>query len=213
MTTGSLAHKRAIRGALPRLTVGAADTINIGFLGPLSGPVESWGLPGLNGCRIWTDSINREGGLTLGGRRHLVRLVPFDCQYGRGRALEGACSLVQESDIRHLLTLGGDAPAPIVDYLTHRKLLTATLLPSDLSPDTPYLIAPSETHLVCNVTGIDWLARNRPGTSTAAILPRKRQRAVPAGAARHSVLPLDQPGRTKNQLAHRTMAAPRPSAR
>jgi branched-chain amino acid transport system substrate-binding protein len=30
-----------------------ANTVNIGFLAPLSGPVESWGLPGLHGCRIW----------------------------------------------------------------------------------------------------------------------------------------------------------------
>lgn len=180
MTTGSFAHRLAIRGALPRLTVGVADTINIGFLAPLSGPVQSWGLPGLNGCRIWTDSVNRDGGLTIGGRRHRIRLVPYDCQYDPAIALDGVRALVQENDIKFLLTLGGDTLAPIMDYLTDRKLLTATLLPSDLSPDTPYLIAPSETHPVYNVTGVDWLARTRPALRRIALCSQTDALGLPS---------------------------------
>lgn len=169
MTSASFAQRLAIKGALPRLTAGVEETIAIGFLAPLSGPVQSWGLPGLNGCQIWTDNINRQGGLALGGRRHRIRLVPFDCRYDPDRALNGVRKLVQEDDIKLLLTLGGDTLAPIIDYLTDRKLLTATLLPSDLSPDTPYLIAPSETHPVYNVTGVDWLARTRPALRRIAL--------------------------------------------
>jgi branched-chain amino acid transport system substrate-binding protein len=180
MTTGSFAQKLAIRGALPRLTAGVADTINIGFLAPLTGPVQSWGLPGLNGCRIWTDSINHDGGLTLGGRRHRLRLVPFDCRYDPDLAFDGVRRLVQDSDIKLLLTLGGDTLAPIVDYLTDRKLLTATLLPSDLSPDTPYLIAPSETHPIYNVTGIDWLSRTHPDLRRIALCSQTDALGLPS---------------------------------
>jgi branched-chain amino acid transport system substrate-binding protein len=180
MSTGSFAQRLAIKGALPRLTAGVSDTINIGFLAPLTGPVQSWGLPGLNGCQIWTDSINREGGLSLGGRRHRLRLVPFDCQYDPALALEGARHLVQDNDIKLLLVLGGDTLPPIMDYLTDRKLLTATLLPSDLSPDTPYLIAPSETHPIYNVTGIDWLARNRPELRRIALCSQTDALGLPS---------------------------------
>lgn len=180
MTGASFAQRLAIKGALPRLSAGVEDSIAIGFLAPLSGPVQSWGLPGLNGCRIWTDSINRQGGLALGGRRHRVRLVPFDCRYQPERAQEGVRKLVQEHDIKLLLTLGGDTLAPIIDYLTDRKLLTATLLPSDLSPDTPYLIAPSETHPVYTVTGIDWLARNRPELRKIALCSQTDALGLPS---------------------------------
>lgn len=173
-------QRLALRGALPRLTAGVADTIGVGFLAPLSGQVESWGLPGLNGCRIWADSINRSGGLSIAGQRHPVRMVPFDCRYDSRLALDGVRKLVQDSDVKLLLTLGGDILPPIIDYLTDRKLLTATLLPSDLSPDTPYLIAPSETHPVYNVTGIDWLARTRPELRRIALCAQTDALGLPS---------------------------------
>ena len=180
MSTGSLAQGIAVRGALPRLTAGIADTIGIGFLAPLSGPVQSWGLPGLNGSQIWTDSVNRAGGLAIGGRRRPIRLVPFDCQYDAALAREGVRKLVQDSNVQFLLTLGGDILPPVIDYLTDRKLLTATLLPSDLSPDTPYLIAPSESHPIYNVTGIDWLARQRPNLKRIALCAQTDALGLPS---------------------------------
>ncbi len=180
MTHGSFAQRLAIKGALPRLTAGVSDTINIGFMAPLSGPVQSWGLPGLNGCEIWLDNLNRLGGLSIGGRRHRVRIIPFDCQYAPERAAEGVRALLQDHDIKLLLTLGGDSLAPVVDYLTDRKLLTATLLPSDLSPDTPYLIAPSESHPIYNVTGIDWLARARPALRRVALCSQTDALGLPS---------------------------------
>jgi len=180
MTHGSFAQRLAIKGALPRLTAGVSDTINIGFMAPLSGPVQSWGLPGLNGCEIWLDNLNRMGGLLIGGRKHSVRIVPFDCRYTQEGALEGVRHLLQDHDIKLLLTLGGDSLAPVIDYLTDRKILTATLLPSDLSPDTPYLIAPSESHPIYNVTGIDWLARHRPDLRRIALCSQTDALGLPS---------------------------------
>lgn len=180
MSSGSFAQRLAIRGALPRLTADVAETINIGFLAPLSGPVASWGLPGLNGCQIWIDSINRDGGMHFGGQRHRLRLMPFDCQYDPDLALEGVRRLVQDGEVKLLLTLGGDILPPMIDYLMDRKLLTATLLPSDLSPDTPYLIAPSELHPIYNVTGIDWIARRRPKMHKIALCSQTDALGLPS---------------------------------
>ncbi len=180
MTQGSFAQRLAIRGALPHLSVPAGDTIAIGFMAPLTGPVQSWGLPGLNGCEIWVDHLNRLGGFSIGGRRHRVRIVPYDCQYSADRAMAGAQDLVRTHDIKLLLTLGGDTLAPVLDYLTDRKLLTATLLPSDLSPDTPYLIAPSETHPVYNVTGIEWLRRSHPELRRIALCSQTDALGLPS---------------------------------
>jgi len=165
---------------LPRLTAGTTDTINIGFMAPLSGPVQSWGLPGLNGCEIWLDSLKSLGGLLIGGRRHQLRIIPFDCQYSPERAQSGLRSLLQDYDIKLLLTLGGDSLTPLLDTLTRRKILTATLLPSDLSPDTPYLIAPSESHPIYNVTGIDWLARHYPTLKRIALCSQTDALGLPS---------------------------------
>jgi branched-chain amino acid transport system substrate-binding protein len=180
MTTGSFAQRLAIKGALPRLTAGVSETISVGFMAPLSGPVQSWGLPGLNGCELWLDNLNRMGGLSIGGRRHRVRIIPFDCQYSSRRARDGVRHLLQDHDIKLLLTLGGDSLTLVIDHLTERKLLTATLLPSDLSPDTPYLIAPSESHPIYNVTGIDWLARHRPDLRRIALCSQTDALGLPS---------------------------------
>lgn len=178
--TVSLAQRLAIQGSLPRLTAVAGDTISVGLLAPLSGPVAAWGLPGLNGARIWADGVNAGGGLTLGGRRFDIRLVPYDCEYDPRRGLAGVRHLVRERDIRFLLTLGGESLAPAIDYLTDRKILAATLLPSDLSPDSPYLIAPSELHPIYTVTGVDWLARHAPTERRIALCSQTDSMGLPS---------------------------------
>lgn len=166
---GSFALNLAVSGQLKRFGVGVADPIRIGFLAPLSGPVRSWGLPGAMGCRIWVDWINQAGGIFIAGRRHPVELIEVDCGSGTAKAIDGARWLVQEQGVRFLLMLGGDTFAPVARFLTDHKILTTTLLPSDLSPDTPYLIAPSEIHPLYNVTAVDWLAAARPDLRRVAV--------------------------------------------
>jgi len=167
---------------MPRLSVGMSESVNVGFLGPLTGHVESWGLPGLNGCRIWEDWLNQAGGLLVGGRRYPIKIHAYDCGYEPERALEGAVELLQKHDIKLMLMLGGDTFAPVQDFLMRNKVLTSTLLPTDLSPDTPYLIAPSEAHPIQNVTGVAWLAENRPELKTVALCSQADLLGLPAQA-------------------------------
>ena len=180
MESSSFAQRLAISGAMPRLSVGMASTVNIGFLAPLSGQVESWGLPGLHGCRIWERWLNNAGGLLIGGRRYPVRIHAHDCGSGAEAACEGAVELVQGHDVKLMMMLGGDDYAAVGDYLTERRILTSTLLPSDLSPDTRYLIAPSEVHPVYVVTGVDWLTRSRPGLKSVALCSQQDGMGLPS---------------------------------
>lgn len=180
MESSSFAHRLAISGALPRLSVGMASTVNIGFLAPLSGQAESWGLPGLHGCRIWENWLNTAGGLLIGGRRYPIRIHAHDCGYEPEEAREGALQLVQQHDVKLMMMLGGDTFTPVADYLNEKRILTSTLLPSDLSPDTPYLIAPSEVHPVYVVTGVEWLARQKPGLKTVALCAQRDGMGLPS---------------------------------
>jgi len=180
MESSSFAQRLAISGAMPRLSVGMASAVDIGFLAPLSGQAESWGLPGLHGCRIWEQWLNDAGGLLIGGRRYPIRIHAHDCGGGAEAAREGAAELVQGRGVKLMMMLGGDDFAAVGDYLTARRILTSTLLPSDLSPDTPYLIAPSEVHPVYVVTGVDWLARARPGLETVALCAQQDGMGLPS---------------------------------
>ncbi|WP_238367285.1 ABC transporter substrate-binding protein [Mesobacterium pallidum] len=180
MHSSSFAHRLALTSLFPKTRVGMTDPIKIGFLAPLTGPVSSWGLPGLNGARLWEDWLNRAGGLMIGGRRYPVRIIPFDCGYDPDRALEGARHLVLTEQVKLLMMLGGDTFTPLRAFLNEHKVLTSTLLPSDLSPDTRYLIAPSEVHPIYNVTGVDWLARTQPQARRVALCSQKDALGLPS---------------------------------
>ena len=180
MESSSFATRLAVTGAMPRLSVGMAKTVDIGFLAPLSGQVESWGLPGLHGCRIWEDWLNRAGGLLIGGRRYPISIHAYDCGTDPDAARKGALHLVQNHDIQLMMMLGGDSFAAVAEFLRDRRILTSTLLPSDLSPDTPYLIAPSEVHPIYVVTGVDWLARSRPDLKTVAMCAQTDGMGLPS---------------------------------
>ncbi|MFP7674862.1 ABC transporter substrate-binding protein [Marivita sp. S0852] len=182
MIKSSFAHRIAFSSLFPNTEVGMTEPIKIGFLAPLTGPVSSWGLPGLNGCQLWADWLNRAGGLLIGGRRYPLRIIPYDCGYDAGQAIEGARQLVLTEQVKLLMMLGGDTFTPLKDFLNEHRVLTSTLLPSDLSPDTRYLIAPSEVHPVYNVTGVDWLARNEPHLTRVAMCSQKDALGLPSTA-------------------------------
>ncbi|MCB5408510.1 ABC transporter substrate-binding protein [Pseudogemmobacter faecipullorum] len=183
MGASGFAQRLAVTGQLKRLAIAARRSVRIGFLAPLTGPVHSWGLPGLNGCQIWADWLNQTGGMLIGGERHRVELIAEDCGFDPDRAFEAGRRLVQEREVRFLLMLGGDSMIRLAPWLTARKQLTATLLPSDLSPDTPYLIAPSEVHPLLNVTGPAWLAEHRPDLKRVALCSQRDLLGLPSLAS------------------------------
>lgn len=182
MSSPSFAQRLAVSGALPRIGGRNRTPLRIGFLAPLSGPEEGWGRPGLDGARIWADWLNERGGMLVGGERRRLEFVVHDSARGARATLAAARDLV-ERRARLVLALGGDSLAPALPYLMSRRALTTTLLPSDLSPDTPYLIAPAEVHPLFNVTGVEWLARTRPEARRVALCAQEDSLGLPSLAA------------------------------
>lgn len=180
MSTPSLAQRLMVAGTLPRMTVRETAPVKIGALVPMSGSEEAWGRPGIDGARIWVDWINDHGGLMVGGRRHQVELIMQDAAQGGASALEAARQMVEVDQISLMLVLGGGEMGLALDYLMQRRVLTATLLPSDLSPEHPYLIAPAETHPFFNVLGVDWLARERPQARRVALCSQRDLMGLPS---------------------------------
>ncbi len=148
----------------------AADkTVKIGFLAPLTGEVAAWGLPGLYGCEIWAEWVNGSGGIQVGGESYQVEFVSYDNEYAPDKARTGAQKLIHEDEVKFIMMLGGDTMPPVVEISNRTGMLVSTLLPSDLTPDTPNLIAPCEVHPIYNVTGVEWLAEAKPDLKTAVI--------------------------------------------
>lgn len=168
---------------LPVNPVRASDkVVRIGFNAPLTGPVAGWGLPGLHGCKIWAEQINDAGGIQIGDKRYQVEFVAFDNEYSPSKALQGWRRQVLEQDVKMIMMLGGDTWPGVQRFANQAKMLASTLLPSDLNPDAPYLVAPSETHPIYNVTGVQWLADNHPNAKSVAICAQNDSLGKPSVA-------------------------------
>ena len=117
------------------------DTVNVGFLGALSGPDAGWGLPGLTGNQMFIDEVNKDGGLDVCGNRYPLKMIPFDDEAIGSRALQGAKQLVLEHDVKFISAIGGNPADAVHTYLTKKKVVYASLIATDIKPDRKYLIA------------------------------------------------------------------------
>jgi branched-chain amino acid transport system substrate-binding protein len=155
--------------SVPKFAFGADKVVKIGFLAPLTGAVAAWGKPGLDGCQIWADWVNEAGGIKIGEDSYKVEFVPYDDEYDPGKARTGAVKLIKEDGVQFIMMLGGDPWPGVFPVSQKENMLFSTLLPSDLSPETTRLVAPCEVHPIYNVTGVEWLAENKPDLKTAVI--------------------------------------------
>jgi branched-chain amino acid transport system substrate-binding protein len=179
---GGVSRRGFLRGTAAGLAAGAAagvsgarrsfaadKTVKIGFLAPLTGEVAAWGLPGLYGCQIWAEWVNEAGGIQVGDESYQVEFVSYDNEYAPDKARTGAQKLIHEDEVKFIMMLGGDTMPPVVEISNRTGMLVSTLLPSDLTPETVNLIAPCEVHPIYNVTGVEWMAENKPELKTAVI--------------------------------------------
>jgi len=119
----------------------AQETVNIGFLGALSGPDAGWGLPGLTGNEMFVDRVNAEGGLDVCGTPYLLNMIAFDDEATGSKALQGAKQLVLEHDVKFISAIGGNPADATHPFLTQSEVVYASLISTDIKPDRPYLIA------------------------------------------------------------------------
>ena len=165
---GTLAVSSA--GLFPAAVFAENKTLSIGMNIPMTGDYAPWGLPGLYGCEIIASNINNAGGVTIGDQTYDIKISSYDHAYDTEKALQGFKKLVLEDEAKMVMMLGGSTVASILPWATRKKVLTTTLLPSDITPDSNYLFATCESHPLYNVTGVEWLAANHPEAKTAAIV-------------------------------------------
>ena len=160
----------AAGSALPKAAFSANPTLTLGMNIPKTGDYAPWGLPGFYGCEIMAKKLNEAGGVEIDGTTYDIAIASYDHAYDTEKALQGFKKLVLEDEASMVMMLGGSTVAAVLPWATRRKVLTTTLLPSDITPDSEYLFATCESHPLYNVTGVQWLAANFPEVKTAAIV-------------------------------------------
>ncbi len=74
----------------------AAEEVNIGFTGPLSGGAALYGQNTLEGLQMAAKEINEAGGFTVGGETYEINLVSLDDKYSPSQAAVNGKRLVQQ---------------------------------------------------------------------------------------------------------------------
>ena len=157
-------------GIIPSRAFSANKKLTIGMNIPMTGDLAPWGLPGFYGCQIIANNINMSGGVEIGGEVYDIEIATYDHAYENDKAVQGMKKLVLEDDAKMVMMLGGSTVAAVLPWAMRKKVLTTTLLPSDITPNSNYLVATCESHPLYNVTGVEWLARNHPDAKTAVIV-------------------------------------------
>ena len=160
----------ALTAGMPRISIAGAKTVKLGMNIPMTGDYAPWGLPGLYGCEIVANNLNAAGGVKIGGDTYQIEMAAYDHGYDTEKSVQGFKKLALEDDVKIVMMLGGSTVASIIPWAMRKKMLTTTLLPSDITPDTPYLVATCESHPLYNVTGVEWLAEKNPDLKTAVII-------------------------------------------
>ena len=159
----------ASSGLSTRVFAAGQKTVKIGMNIPMTNDYAPWGLPGLYGCQIVADDLNADG-VDIGGDNYAIEIVSYDHGYDIEKAVQGYKKMVSEDDVKMVMMLGGATIGAVMPWAYRKKILTTTLLSSDVTPDTEYLLATCESHPLYNVTGVEWLAKNHPEAKTAVIV-------------------------------------------
>ncbi|MES1929942.1 branched-chain amino acid ABC transporter substrate-binding protein LivK [Salinisphaera dokdonensis CL-ES53] len=99
MTFKKTVRRAAVATALAMGMVGAvqaAEKVNIGFTGPLSGGAALYGENTLEGLRMAAEEINAGGGVDVDGTQYEINIVSLDDMYSPSRAAVNGKRLVQQ---------------------------------------------------------------------------------------------------------------------
>jgi branched-chain amino acid transport system substrate-binding protein len=93
-TTGEKNEEKAVE----------AETVNIGFSGPLSGPAAFYGERTLNGVKMAADEINDAGGFEVDGKLYKLNIVSLDDKYLPNETGANAKRLIQQDQTPIIFT-------------------------------------------------------------------------------------------------------------
>jgi branched-chain amino acid transport system substrate-binding protein len=119
----------------------AADEIKIGSIWPMTGPGATWGQPFHNVIQYQADQINAKGGLTVGGKKYLIKIFKEDTKYVPSEARKVTEKLIYQDKVKFILgPLGGGELNAIKNILNENKVINVVVINAfdAIGPDKPY---------------------------------------------------------------------------
>ena len=106
----------------------AQDTIKVGVIQPTAGVCAQWGIPVIEGAKMWADEHNQQGGLLVGdGKRYLLEVLAYDnvC-YVPGEEIKAARRAVADGVDVMLQTFTPASREAIAKIVNDAKILTTS---------------------------------------------------------------------------------------
>jgi len=149
------------------------ETLKVGVLAPLTGPVAAYGLTLLRTLTLTVEGINENGGITVDGKRYVIELVPEDTKYSPVEGRSAAEKLISRDKVE--FTFGPMASTvykAVGPLLNENKVLHLDVTTARwcVGPDYPYSFRPVWSTTDCIYPVWSYIAKNFPDIKTVAII-------------------------------------------
>lgn len=118
-----------------------AETLNIGYIGSLTGGAAQYGLAGQEGLKIMADDVNAKGGIQVGDKKYQIKIVPYDDQQKAAQAVAAYQRLTSVDGVKYIFTQNSPSTLAIKPNVESDKILmlTAAFSPKAVDADTKYV--------------------------------------------------------------------------
>jgi branched-chain amino acid transport system substrate-binding protein len=187
---------RALRAVLLALTVAAGaasgalaqEELKIGGIGPLSGGGTAWGLAVQRGVQLAIDEAAKAGGVKIGDKTYMPKLVMYDDQYTATGGRTAAERLVNLDKIKFIIgPIGSPSVLSVVPVTTPAQVVVLSngYAPGILRNDagSPFNFRAMNSNLEFGPTMVKWLRQNHPELKKVALV-------APNDAVGQAVIPI-----------------------
>ncbi|MEO8922615.1 MAG: amino acid ABC transporter substrate-binding protein [Caldimonas sp.] len=98
----------------------AEDTISFGAPLPLTGALAPEALKQQQGYDLWADTVNKAGGINVGGKKMKVKIVYVDYQSNTPRAVQAAEQLITQDKVDFLFAAFGSGAAKAASTVSEK---------------------------------------------------------------------------------------------
>jgi branched-chain amino acid transport system substrate-binding protein len=156
-------------------TTYAQEELKIGAIGSLSGGGTAWGLALQRGVTLAIDEATKAGGLKIGGKSYMPKLVMYDDQYTATGGKTAADRLVNLDKVKYIIGPIGSPPVlASVAVSSPAKVIQLSngFAPAILKNDakSPYNFRVMNSNVEFGPAMIKWLHKNYPDIKKVALI-------------------------------------------
>jgi len=152
----------AAAAGLLMASAATAQTVKVGFIGPLTGGGAPWGIAAKVGIELAAKDHNDAGGLDIGGVKHQVEVISYDDKYAAADAVAAYNRLVNQDGVKYIVLVSSSGTMALKQNIEDDGVLaiTASYSTQVLDDDTSQLFRLYSAPVSYVPPFIKWMAEN-----------------------------------------------------